>query len=795
MNLHFSKNYVGDNRRKYNFPSDGLPQDKKDDKEYYLKATQAIVSKHLNNVCEIPYDNWGNRETFHEIWSYATGRQSVEKYKDILIGKKRADGCRRKNTWNINWKPIDILPKKLGDVLSFLLKIKYDIISNAIDPMATQQREDAIAMAKLMTDDNFRTMGAQINEMAGAEVIDPSSMPQAQTGGQLPFKDERQVEMAQKIGVFILEVESAMQILLEKTATDSKSKTIDKLIKRDFLYYNIAAKYSHSVGDSVLEDWIDVRNAIIPYSPYNDFRDATYFGFYKTMSIAELVKLECFTDDEIVEIARKYNAAPFNSSARLTNFDMDYSRAKQDGLGMAVLHSIQVDVAKVWWIGNKRVNQTSITRDKDGGLSLNKVDENYELSERDKKQGKKKKEYTTQTVYTAMHIIGTDCVFNEGEEYNVKHKKNENGKYCAELPMSAYKLDGPSMAERCMGFIDDANIANYKKRMLMKNLNAGPGIKINKAAFENVMIDNKLYSPLDLIALFTDEGVLIVDDKNPWGDNNRSGSRPIDTIPSDVFQRMLGCRNEMQFNLEMVDIITGLNQTFSAQQPSSETGLGVSKIALSATENSIYQMVDGFEQLANHSYNVKCNQWKIICANMEDKKRDTFATRAMRFIHVGKEISWHDYGIKMEAGINETEKLQLYQRAQQLADFRRQSGTGGIMPSDELLIGEMIRQGNVKQARLALSQIEEFRAEQEEQKAQQRMQENAQMQQQSNEQAMQGKQQELQMEAQAESQKNASKFQYDLALQKQKAEDDRKKTALQNVFGYGLDNYNKTVKY
>ncbi len=793
MEIHFSKDYTGDNRKKYNFPSDDLPKKLKQQPDYFLKAGQAIISKYCSNHCAIPYDNWQDRESLNELRRYSEGKNGAEKYKDTLIGKKDKTGKRRRNTWNINWTGLKYLPKKIADVLAYLSKIDYEIIASAIDLQSTIDREILIAAAKLSTDDRIRNMPSELNELAGGTAINPEGQLVNQLT-KMPFSDESQVEMAESVGVFMLSQEEAMEILLKDTRHKSNSQVLDKMIRRDLIDWNIAARFSYSVDSDVLDDHIDVRNLVIPYSEYPDFRDATYFGIIKKVSIAELVRTGNFTNDQIIEIARKYNTTASNRYTGLTNFDYELRQAEEDGLGINVLHSIKVDVAYCYWIGNKNLKQTRIVREKDGCLNINNVDDGYELSDNAKRKGKKLDDYTWQTVYKAKMIIGTDYVYEYGEEDNIEYRRNEKGQQCAKLPVSVYQIPGPSLVARCKGFDDDAHLALYKKRMIIKNLITGPGIKVNKSAFDNVIIDKKKYSPLELMSLYKDEGVLIVDDKNAWGNNTNSGSRPLDVIPSDVMQRVVALQNEIDKNLQMIDIVTGINQSFSGVQPAAETGLGVMKMTLNQTENSVFQIVDAFEELTNHSDNIKANKWKIICAHMKDSDRESYNTRAKRWVKLGKEIPWSEFGIKLQLGFTENEKLQLMQRATQLADFRRQSGTGGIKPSDELMVFEMIKQGNIKQARLYLSQVEELRAKEEEQKADKRYQENAALQQQSNDQAAKNRQSEIAAEGEVEIAKAREKFKFDLVLQQQKAEDERRQSAVNNVWGWNGDLYKQKVR-
>jgi hypothetical protein len=689
---------------------------------------------------------------------------------------------------------MDILPKKLQDVLSYMLKINYDVVVQALDSLAVEDRQTLIAAAKLSTNDAMRFMHEKLNELAGAPAVSPDGQLVGQLSAAVPFQDEHQVDMAAKIGTFALHVESAIENLINTTLDMSRSDVIEMLIKRDLVHLNMGAKLTFVNGDYALEKYLNVDRLIIPYSEYPDHRDSTWCAYIETTTVAELIKSGQFSEEEIIEIARKYNSGNTDSSSYLPNIDLSIQESRSNNLGLAVLHSIPVDIAYCWWIGNKSLCQTSIVREKDGVLSLNTVGDHHELSTYDQRKGKKLNKYTWQTVYKASLVLGCGKVYNYGTENDIRYVKNEKGEMCAKLPIDFYKIPGKSLTEKCMGFVDDLHVALYKKRKIMQNLGTGPNIKINKAAFENVNIDGKKYSPRELMKLFTDEGFLIVDDKNPFGDPNRSGSRPIDTISTDVFQRMVQCNAEIEWNTKMIEEITGINPTFSAKQPSAETGLGVSQIALQATENSIFQIVDGHKQLTSASHRTKAAKWKIIARNLDDSKRDKLVlNRNLKYLNIGKEIAQHEYNISIEAGITETEKLTLMQEVTQLADLRRQAGTGGITPSDKLLIFGMIKAGNLKGAQLTLSQIEEIRRAEDEAKAEKRYQENAKLQAQSNQQAAENREQELRTEGEIKAAIKTTELQAEMLLEQIKGEEARKTAAIQNIYGWGLDTYKKTV--
>lgn len=799
MKLHLSDKYTGDKKRNFAFPSDGIPQKMKNDKKYFLQAAQAIITKFVNNFCEIPYSAFDGRESMQTLIDYAQGKQGSDKYKNYLIGNiQKETGCRPQSTINIDWRPLDILPKKLGDVKGYMQKLKYDIVTSAIDPQAMFSKDMVKAATKLASNDLMRTLHQEINELAGGMAVNPEGQLMEQSANAVQFQSADQVDSFAAIGGFQLLQEIAMKLLLDKTEYDSISDVLDDMTIDSLITLGISAKkyYCEEGSDDVLRDHVDVRNAIIPYSKYPDFRDASYFGDIERISIAQLRKTSDLSEKEIIDIAKKFNDASFNSQYSIKqDFFHVVNESRENGLGLAVLDSIMVDVANVVWLGTKTTKLTSMKREKEGNLALNKVDDDYELNERSKRKGKSLEEYTTQVIYKAKLIIGTDYIFDYGQLENVDYKKNSKGKMSPVFPYTFYKISGPSLVEKCIGLVDDANMALFKKRIIIKNMPTGPNIRIKKSAFENVKIDGKLQRPSDLMALYRDEGFLIEDDQNPWGNQSNSG-RAIDVIPTDITQRLIECRNELEWNMRMIEEITGLNAVFSASTPSSETGLGVSKIAVSATENSIYTIISAYEKFKENGYKVNTHLWRMKAFHMDDKKRDNFATdRSLNYIRIGKEIGTHEYNTKIEVGVTEDEKLLLQQKVTQLTDFRRQAGEGGIKPSDELMMFELIKSGNIKLARMVLAQIEEQRKAEDEAIAEKRYQENAKLQQESNQQASENKKQELEMEGQIKADIEMKKIQAQIMLQDKKAADERKLSASQNVYGWGLEKYRQTVKH
>jgi hypothetical protein len=791
MKLQQDQKYMS---KTYTFPSENIPQNLKNEneKEYYLNCANAIVWKYVRNKCYLPYEYGSDQDSIQVLRAYMKGTNSPDKYKSRLIGQPDRNG-KRKTTMNISWRVPQILSEKMEVVKGHLLKIIYDIRTQAIDMQAVMDKELIVANLKLMIDDKIRALPNIINESAGREVI-------PQNEDEVTFSNEQQVDMFAKIGGVLLQQESSIKILLDHSMTESDWMGIYEKLVEDIIAAAICGTviYNDAGCETPKVEWVDIDRAIIPYSDYNDHRDITWGGYIRQMSIAELRKESGLSNKEVMDIARRYSRDEKTSQYISDFYIQAQSGYGNEGFGMNMIDSLIVDVADVKWIGTYTDTITKVKRKKEGNIALNKVGDTYELSAREIREGKELNKYSRQCVYKAKLVIGTDYVFHNGLEYNQIYKKDDNGNMKVVFPFSFIRTGSTSITSKAIGFFDDLAMAVYKKRTALKKLPPPPGVYIEQSAFQNVDIGGNKLTPLQSMKLLQDEGYLIGNSQNLWG-NTTTGRSPITEIPSGIISQLTLFNSEIEFNTQQIERATGINEIFSAATPSSETGLGVSKIAINATMNAIYPIVRALERVEEKSLIVAAKKWQISSLGMDEPGRKPMPyDRALRYIKIGAGRSFNEYMIKIKPGPTDEEKAMLMQEIRALQDIRRQSGVGGIRPSDYFMIYEMVRNGNIEQARLYLAQVEEYIKEMDDRKAMENQQFTFQSQAESNQQAAENEFELMQAEGQIKGQTKAQEIQMqleaDMILQKQKAQDERRTIAMSNVYGWGADNYNSARK-
>ncbi len=778
------------------FPDeDNISQSDREKEEYFLYCAQAIVSKYVSNKSAIPYDSYpeGYR-TFQELRAYRYGKNTPNKYKDILIGRAQGNNGERKTTLNISWDILQILPQKMDVVMGYLQKINYEVTTEATDYQALMSKKQMVSMAKIVADDRMRLLQQDTNELAGRPVIPMDE--ESQTVGGMKFNNPKEVEMASAVGVFFLEQEAAIKILLDKTMYDSGWDGISDKLKDDFctLGFAITIAETNQNTNIVEDDYVDPDMAMIPWSVYNDYRDMTWGGRVKKTTIAELRKKLKITEAELVKIAKMYASDDF-SNLQPNFYGNIYSQRNGDSFGMTMMDQILVDVADVRWIGKKDVKITSVNREKDGVFIVNKVKSEYKLSDREAKKGKKVDDYSNCTVYKAKLVLGTGCIFDFGEDNDISYSKNSLGKMYPVFPIKAVRTNGSSLVERCIGFVDDACLANFKLRVARMKMPAPPNLMVKKSALENVKIGNVDMKPTQLMKLLQDEGFFIYDDQNGWG-NQATGGAPISTVPTDVIKQLLEWRSDIEWNISMIEKVTGVNDIFSAQTPERQQGLGVSNLMVQAVDNALTPIVKAYEYSFEQTMRINAKKWQVVSTYMSDEQRKRLSiNRALQVVEIGSDLNSFDFDIRIEAGATQAERQQLLTDLNNMKAAKRQGGQIGLNESDFLLISSLINKGDIKKAQLLLAQILDARQKEAQAEQERMIQLNGQQQQESAQVTSQAKQQEIQLQGQVktdtELQSIQAQGQVDMQLEQFRARAKMNEIAMQNV--YGNQNQNKSA--
>jgi len=673
--------------QKYPFPDEANPVK---DEGYFLAACNAMCSKYFMNRCALPYDGWGVRRSIAELRAYRHGRNNINKYKNWMIGMPDQSG-ERKTTLNISWDMTQVLPQKCDAVLGFLMKNKYDINVQASDYEALMDKKTKVAIAKIVTDIRLGNLLQNVNANHTVNLAAPKP-PVA--NNSVPINSPEDVDLAQSIGLFMLEEEAALENLIDTTRYISKTEGIEDLINDDLITCGYSARrvFTNPNTNEVEEGYVDVERAVFPNSQYRDYRDASWGGWWESISIAELRRTSNLKDRQIVEIASKYrdnNIANFYTSLQTNNNQFDFRMIDQ----------IQVDVFRGYWIGSKSKVITSVTNKKTGTLVVNEVAADYTLDKQGIKDGKTVDAFSNMTVYKASMVLGSAYIFDYGEDTDINYK-TEGGKKWPLFPLKFTRTGSTSIVERSIPFVDDAQLIMLKLRVARAKMPAPPNLAIDKGALEGMKIDGVSYKPQQLLKILQDEGYLLMDTKNQWGQNQGAG-RPVVPIGTDLMQIISAWWEDMGRVIGMIEKVTGVNDIFAAQTPHEQTGLGVSKLLLEGAQNSLTPLINAVVQMTQATYEVVSSKWQCVAkyATPEQKKKLSIS-RSLEIVAVSEKIFDYDFDTQIVPGIGEAERQQMLQDLMQMRAAARAGGIQSMNEQDYLIIENMLRSGKTKQAQI-----------------------------------------------------------------------------------------------
>jgi hypothetical protein len=178
--------------------------------------------------------------------------------------------------------------------------------------------------------------------------------------------------------------------------------------------------------------------------------------------------------------------------------------------------------------------------------------------------------------------------------------------------------------------------------------------------------------------------------------------------------------------------VTGINDIFAAQQPQRETGLGVSKILLEGSQNSLTPLINCTEQLTQGAAEVMVGKWQVVAkyATPEQKKKLSIS-RSLQIVSVSEKIFDYQFDVQTTIARNDADKERMLEDLLQMRNAARAGGVQSMNEQDYLIIENLIRSDKLKQAEIYTAFAITKRQKQAQQEQQQMIALNAQAQQQS----------------------------------------------------------------
>jgi len=713
---------------KATFPSH-LINPKLKDKAWISKYIKAAWKDYKESY---PDGFYNAKDKYHDIKLYMLGKQGVTKYKRMIDPQKAANND---ETWvNIDWSIIPIIPKFRRIALGVLKKSGYNITAQAVDPMASKDRDKVYAKnaAKIVLRDEFQKNQMNIDDLSIGE-----STPQNFKELDMHMKFNYKHHMAK-------EVEQALQLVFQLNDYEGiRNKVIEDLHDYGIGGYK---EYFDSKG-SIKIKRVNPSNLIVSYSTDSDFKDIHYCGEVQEMTIGDLKEHagDEFTEKVYNEIVEKYKYNNDKYHGRITGAE---HQQNYDGQRVKVLDMEFYSVNDI--ILEERTN-------KKGNKVVGRID-------KVKKNTKNKKYSKTsyKVVYKGKWVIDTDYYFDCGLCTNMKRAKSRLTDTTMSYHIVApdlYQMKTYSLGEQMRGIADQLQLAWCKLQNVM--LRARPrGIMIEIGALENVPLGRagKAMKPLDIIDLYNQTGNLVYRAVDEEG--NPSAMRPISELNNGLGNEAAQYYDIINRNIQLLRDILGFNEITDGSTPDPRTLKGVATLAAESTNNALSYIKHAERNLTERlAYNLTLRIQDAAKQGTLKGYVKALGSDSIEFFKAKPNITVHEYGIILEDKPSAYEKEQLNKRIEQALQSNQ------ITIADSLLVENL---ENVKQAQEVLAyRIERNLKKAEEQSALQQQQ-NAQIQQQAAQSAELAKQQTIQAETQSKMQLLQAKAETDAQLMDRK---------------------------
>tara|TARA_R110002020_G_scaffold182743_10_gene378491 strand:- start:1509 stop:3971 length:2463 start_codon:yes stop_codon:yes gene_type:complete len=711
------------------YPNPLATPEEKEKKEYGLQYIKRMYHEWKDNS---QINTESKQSRYAKARSYAHGSQSVGKYKDLL------DMEGDTSYLNLDWTPVNIVPKFLDLIVNELSNQDYEVLANAIDPLADTTREkDKLQMfASMMIEPGLE----QLSNVTGYDVTQKGYVPRTQE--ELDIHMMLNYKQASEIAM-----EKGVKFVMEINDYDS----IKKSIIRDLLVCGTGACKTYiDPNQSVKLKYVDPTNLITSFANSEDYNDIQHAGEVYTMTIGELKRIagDQLSEADYEKIATEYSGK--NNNDKSPNFE-SYLNQFQDEHDY---DKFRVSVVDAEFFS---VNELKYEKKKNafGGYSVRKKSGDYKKPKKTKLDRELIKT-SVKVVYSGKWIVGTDYLINYGLAKNMMRNKSNLTEtklsYVIYSP-GIYKMVNKSMVERMIPFADQIQLAHLKLQQVMAK--ARPkGAAFELGSLENVSKgDGGHFTPLELQEIYDQTGNIYY---RALDDNGQpTSSIPIQELENGIGGDMTKLISIYAHNLQMIRDVTGVNEAREGAKPPSEALVGVQKLQLMASNNATKNINDGYLSITKRVAQCICLRLQDILQSKSkfNSYRNALGRSTMAMFDINKDVTLHEYGIILDVAPDEDERMQLEQNMQM------------SLAQKELRLEDVISIRKIKNMKLA-NQVLMFRRkkyqEEEEKKAKEAQIQNGELQKQAAEQQSQLKMQETGQMAQVEAATIQAKAQAEL---------------------------------
>ena len=616
------------------FPSQVVSDIEKASYDYGLKVAKAIENEWFGNTSFQDRRFSAARADFHKLRLYASGQQSVKKYKDELATNGDLSYL------NLDWQPVPIIPKFVDIVVNGMADRMYDIKTYSRDPYGVQKRTSY--MEELLTDMRLSDLNDRAESMFGMTMLhnDPADIPNSEE------ELEIHMQLSYKQNIEIAE-EEALNTLFD----GNNYELIRRRTLRDLVVLGIGAvKTSFNTSEGVVIDYVDPSNLVYSRTDSPYFDDIYYVGEVKEIPVNELVK-----------------QFPF-----LTNEDIEELISKKDTRNITRAKSVSDDnnrVEVLYFNYKTYMNEVYKVKQMPSG-GERPIKKNDQFNPPDEKQI----DYTRinrsiEVLYEGATVIGSNKLLKWEIAKNMMRPKSDYTKVKMNYSIVAPRMyEGriESLVKRITGFADMIQITHLKLQQVLSKM-VPDGVYLDADGLAEIDLGNGTnYNPQEALNMFFQTGSVIGRSMTAEGGMN-PGKIPIQEINTGSgSQKMQSLIQTYNYYLQMIRDVTGLNEARDGSTPDAKALVGVQKLAAANSntatrhilQSNLYLTAEIAEQLSLRISDI------IEYSPTRDAFVQSIGAHNVGILNELKNLHLYDFGIFIELAPDEEEKQMLENNVQ-----------------------------------------------------------------------------------------------------------------------------------
>ena len=644
------------------FPDPLAPFSTKITEEYGLKIAQLISYEWFYIKSGNTYSNYFDKNLkFDKLRRYARGEQSTDLYKKLI-----GDGTDGATYSNYDWRPIKTLPKFIKLVVDQMIERLYEIDARAVDSISQGLRDDfKDILRKNMVS---KGMLEDAKNLLNIDLI---------PGDEIPESDE-ELELQMELN-YKPSIEVAIEQALKFTLQYNGYPEIQRQVLMDLCVIGISSvNHKTDPTKGLVVEYRDVADGVWSYPERPDFSNVYYNGFVKRMTLAELQRIsgKKFTKEELEKFKNVSNE--WQSYNRISN---QFWYRGED------LPSYLVDVL---FFSYKTTRTTKYKKKyrRDGGYTISEKEDTFEkpqsVTDRENETGVKEfdvLEDTIDTVFRGALVLGSDMLFNYGEEESLVRPEGfikadvmlPTVYYAPEL----YQGRVQSLVERAVQTIDQLQQIKIKIQQFIAKAKPN-GIWIDVDGLQEVDLgEGQFFSPLELVRYYDQTGNLIGTSKLAEGGFN-NGYMPIKELNNGDIAGLEQLMNAYNFHLNILRDDVGIGAGADATLPDPRTAVGVQEQVQVNSNVATRYILEGQVSIQQRLCNGLALRLKDIFkySNLKKAYINSIGKIKVDVIQSLNDLHLHDFGITIKLKPDAQEKAMLEQNIQ------AEIAAGGISVSD-----------------------------------------------------------------------------------------------------------------